>query len=121
MTANELCDIIRQTAYNIHCYLGVGFLESVYENALAHRLVRLGLRVEQQKSIQVFDQDGFLIGNFTADLLVDERIIVELKAADALHPNHEAQVLNYLNATKLHDGLLINFGSKVFQIKKFAL
>ena len=106
-----LSDQVRQTAYDIHVYHGHGHLEKVYENALAHRLRKAGLDVKQQHPIQVFDQDGTLIGDYLADLLVEGVQIIELKTAKALAPEHEAQVLGYLKSARLEHGLLINFGS----------
>ena len=116
----KLCDRVRETAYAIHVFHGNGHLEKVYENALAHRLRKAGLDVKQQQPIQVFDEDGTLIGDYAADLLVEGRLIVELKAAKALAPEHEAQLLGYLKSARLEHGLLINFGSFKFQIRKFA-
>ena len=72
-TINELCDVVRQTAYQIHLYHGHGHLEKVYENALAHRLRKLGLAVQQQHPLKVYDEDGTLLGEYYADLLVDGR------------------------------------------------
>lgn len=115
-----LCDQVRQTAYDIHVYHAHGHLEKVYENALAHRLRKAGLDVRQQHPIQVYDEDGTLIGDYLADLLVAGVLIVELKTARALAPEHEAQVLGYLKASRLEHGLLINFGSYKFEIRKFA-
>lgn len=116
-----LCAQVRQTAYDIHVYHGHGHLEKVYENALAHRLRKAGLRVEQQHPIKVYDEDGTLIGDYYADLLVEGVLIVELKAVKALADEHTAQVLGYLRSSRLEHGLLINFGSYRFQIRKFAL
>ena len=115
-----LSDLVRQTAYDIHVYHAHGHLEKVYENALAHRLRKAGLDVKQQQPIQVFDEDGALIGDYLADLLVEGVLIVELKTARALAPEHEAQVLGYLKSARLEHGLLINFGSYKFEIRKFA-
>ena len=117
---SRLTDIVRETAYQIHLYLGVGFLEKVYENALVHRLRKVGLAVEQQVPITVHDEDGTVIGDYVADLLVESSLIVELKAVKSLTNDHEAQLLNYLKATRMKHGALINFGSQKFQIKKFA-
>lgn len=114
-----LCDQIRQTAYDIHVYHAHGHLEKVYENALAHRLRKAGLEVKQQHPIQVFDEDGTLIGDYLADLVVAGEVIVELKAVKALVPEHEAQVLGYLKSARLQHGLLVNFGSYRFEIRKF--
>lgn len=116
-----LCDLIRETAYAIHVYHGQGHLEKVYENALAHRLRKAGVEVEQQSPIQVFDEDGTPIGDYVADLVVGEQLIVELKTAKNLAPEHEAQILGYLKSARIEHGLLINFGSFKFQIRKFAL
>ena len=117
---NALCDRVRQTAYEIHLYLGHGHLEKVYENALAHRLLKEGTRVKQQHPLRVFDEDGTLIGEYFADLLVEDVLIVELKTAKAVAVEHEGQVLAYLKSARVEHGLLINFGSPKFQIRKFA-
>jgi GxxExxY protein len=115
-----LCDRVRQTAFDIHAYHGHGHLEKVYENALAHRLRKAGLDAKQQHPIKVFDQDGTLIGDYFADLLVEGALIVELKTAKAIAPEHEAQILGYLKSSRFEHGLLINFGSYRFEIRKFA-
>lgn len=120
-TINELCDIVRETAYAIHIYHGHGHLEKVYENALTHRLRKLGLHVHQQYPTQVFDEDGTLIGDYIADLFVEHELIVELKAAKTMAPEHVAQILGYLKSTHIEHGLLINFGSYKFEIKKYIL
>ena len=117
---NQLCDLVRQTAYDIHIYHGHGHLEKVYENALAHRLRKTGLDVKQQFPIKVYDEDSTLIGEYLADLLVEGALIVELKTAKALASEHEAQILGYLKSTRLEHGLLINFGSYKFEIRKFV-
>ena len=117
--ANRICDKIRQVAYDLHVYLGVGFLEKVYENALAHRLEKAGMDVQAQVPVQVADEDGFVIGDYIADLLVDG-VLVELKAVSTLMPAHTAQLLNYLTATGIRHGLLVNFGSEKFQCRKLA-
>jgi len=95
-TINQLCDIVRQNAYNIHCYHGTGFLEKVYENALAHRFRKAGLDVKQQQSLKVYDEDGTEIGEYFADLLVENSLIVELKAARTIADEHVAQILEHL-------------------------
>ena len=118
---NELCDIVRQTAYAIHLYHGHGHLEKVYENALAHRLRKLGFTVEQQWPVNVYDEDGTPIGDYFADLVIDGRLIIELKAAREIVDEHVAQVLGYLKSSRREHGLLINFGSHKFQIKKYIL
>ena len=120
-TINELCDVIRETAYAIHVYHGHGHLEKVYENALAHRLRKAGLKVTQQNPLTVLDEDGTLIGEYFADLLVDDVLIVELKACRALADEHTAQILGYLKSARREHGLLINFGSYKFQIQKYVM
>ena len=115
-----LCDQVRQIAYDIHVYHAHGHLEKVYENTLAHRLAKAGLKVKQQHPINVFDEDGTLVGEYLADLLVEDSLIVELKTAKTLAPEHEAQIIGYLKSSKLEHGLLINFGSFKFEIRKFA-
>lgn len=106
-----LCDQIRQTAYEIHVYHAHGHLEKVYENALTHRLHKAGLTVEQQHPIKVYDEDGTVIGDYDVDLLIEGRLIVELKTAKTLAPEHQAQILGDLKSSRLEHGLLINFGS----------
>ncbi len=114
-----LCDVVRQTAYDIHFYHGQGHLEKVYENALVHRLRHAGLKAAQQSPIKVFDEDGTLIGDYFADILVEEQLLVELKTAKTVAPEHEAQIMGYLKSARLKHGLLINFGSYKFEIRKF--
>lgn len=116
----DLADIVRETAYRVHVYLGVGFLEKVYENALVNRLRKGGHTVEQQVTVKVYDEDNTIIGDYVADLLVDSSLLVELKAVKALINEHEAQLINYLKATKIKHGMLINFGSQKFEIRKYA-
>ncbi|HMP81094.1 MAG TPA: GxxExxY protein [Verrucomicrobiota bacterium] len=120
-TINDLCDSVRQTAYDVHVYHGNGHLEKVYENALANRLRKAGFDVKQQHPLKVYDEDSTVIGEYFADLLVDGRLIVELKAAKTVADEHVAQTLGYLKASRIEHGLLINFGSYRFQIRKFVL
>lgn len=120
-TMNDLCNTVRQTSYDIHVYHGHGHLEKVYENALVHRLRKAGLDVKQQHPLKVYDEDGTEIGDYVADLLVDGRLIVELKAAKTIADEHVAQMLGYLKASRVEHGLLINFGSYRFQIRKYVL
>src|SRR5262245_24172328 len=110
-TINELCDIVRETSYAIHVYHGQGHLEKVYENALVHRLRKLGLEVKQQHALRVYDEDGTMIGDYNADLVVENCLVIELKAARALDDEHVAQVLGYLKSARIEHGLLVNFGS----------
>lgn len=117
----ETCDEIREIGYAIHRYFGHGHLEKVYENALANRLLKAGIKVEQQVPITVKDEDGTVVGDYMADLIVNNELIIELKAVDAICEAHAAQVLGYLRATGLKHALLINFGGQHFQIKKYVL
>ena len=112
-----LVDRIRQIAYDLHTYLGTGLLEKVYENGLAHRLRKDGLYVETQKPLSVYDVDGFCLGEYFADLVVEGRVIVELKAVRNIAAEHYAQILNYLKITGTPAGLLINFGSYKFEVR----
>ncbi len=116
-----LCDRIRQTAFDLHGYLRNGHLEKVYENGMAHRLRKIGLAVEQQKSLQVRDEDGAVLGNYFADLFVENCLVLELKACKVLAPEHIAQVLGYLRASGQRDAMLMNFGSARLEIKKLIL
>lgn len=113
-----ICDMIRETAYQVHLRFLPGYLEKVYENALSHRLMKLGLDVCQQFPITVSDEDGFVVGEYVADLLVSDSVIVEVKAVSTLTRIHEAQLMNYLRATGLRHGMLIDFGSEKFQCLK---
>jgi len=119
--ALALCDQVREIAYAIHVYHGHGHLEKVYENALHHRLRKAGLQVERQHPLRVFDEDGTQIGEYFADLLMEREIIIELKAVKSLNEEHTAQVMGYLKSSRKAHGLLINFGSFRFQMKKFVL
>ncbi len=113
----ELVARIRQIAYDLHAYLGTGLLEKVYENGLRHRLEQVGLKVEAQQPLKVYDSDGFCLGEYFADLVVDGKIIVELKAVKNIANEHYAQILNYLKITGAPAGLLINFGSYKFEVR----
>ena len=106
---------VGQVAYGVHEYFGNGLLEKVYETALAHRLEKNGFRVERQKPLSVFDKDGYCVGEYFADMVIDGKLIVELKATRALAPEHLAQALNYLKITGSPVGLIINFGSYKFE------
>ena len=105
--------------YRVANSLGAGFLEKVYENALAHELRKAGLKAKQQFPIRVH-YDGVVVGEYTADLLVEAEVLIELKAIQALEEVHAAQCLNYLHATKLHVCLLVNFGKPKVEIKRIV-
>lgn len=111
MLHSALTDKIIGAYYKVYNTLGHGFLEKVYENALAFELRKLGLQVEQQKPVKVYYEHQ-LVGRYFADIIVADLIIIELKAAEALNPAHEAQLGNYLKATEIEVGLLLNFGIK---------
>jgi len=118
MTVDDLTHMIIGCAYKVHNTLGPGFLEKVYENALRIELEKAGFRVKQQEPINVV-YDGQIVGEYYADLWVNERVVVELKAALVLAKEHEVQLVNYLTATRINDGLLINFGPSVQVKRKF--
>jgi GxxExxY protein len=118
-TALQLADVVRQTAFEAHTFLRHGHNEKVYENSLRNRLRKKGLQVEQQVAINVFDEDGSLLGDFLADLAVNGGLIVELKAVRSLADEHTAQLLGYLRASRLEHGMLINFGAPKIQFRKF--
>ncbi len=117
----QLCDTIRETGFAIHRYHRHGHLEKIYENALKNRLGKMGLNIEQQKPLNVYDEDGTLLGEFYADLVVDDKLIIEVKACKALIDDHTAQLLGYLRSSQLEHGLLLYFGAPKFQIKKYVL
>ena len=108
--------IIGEAMY-VHRVLGHGFLESIYHNALLLRLRKIGISIQSQASLAVYFEDE-MIGNFLADLIFENRIIVELKAVSALTSVHEVQLVNYLTATKIDFGLLLNFGAPSLQFKR---
>jgi GxxExxY protein len=115
----ELTKEIIGKFYHVYNELGYGFLEKVYENALAISLRKSRLTVTQQFPIDVYFE-GEIVGKYDADLVVNDTIIVELKAARALDPAHEAQLLNYLKATRYEVGLLLNFGAQKAELKRKA-
>jgi GxxExxY protein len=117
----DLCDTVRETSYSVHRYLRNGHLEKVYENCLVHRLLKKKVTLRQQYPIDVYDEDGTAIGHFVVDVLVEDRLLVELKACSTLVPEHIAQILGYLRASRLRHAMLINFGAATLQIKKLIL
>jgi len=116
-----LCDVIRETSFEIYKYLRSGHREQIYENALAHRLRKKGITLEQQQELRVFDEDGTLLGYLKADLLIENRLICEIKGVRALVDEHIAQLLGYLRASRIQHGLLINFGGPRLEIKKYIV
>jgi GxxExxY protein len=114
---NEVTRKIIGAAFQVCNTLGPGFLEKVYENALSHELRKTGLNVRQQHPIRVF-YDGVVIGEYVADIMVEDLVIVEIKAIKMLEDIHSAQCINYLKATRKPVGLLLNFAQKV-DVKRF--
>lgn len=113
----DLTGQVIKAYYTVHNALGFGFLEKVYENAMMIELRKMGICAEQQKLLKVY-YDEEEVGSYFADILVENKVVVELKAAEALSPDHEAQLVNYLRATELEVGLLLNFGKKVEHLKR---
>ena len=107
----NLTSIIIKCFYKVYNELGFGFLEKVYENALKIELELNDLSVDKQKQIKVYYREK-QVGDYYADLIIDGKVIVELKAAEAIREEHEAQLINYLKATDIEIGLLLNFGKK---------
>ena len=107
----DITDKILRAYYNVYNSLGYGFLEKVYENSMMLELMELGLICERQKQINVFYKEK-KVGEYYADILVESKVILELKACEVLMPEHQAQLLNYLKATEIEVGLLLNFGQK---------
>jgi GxxExxY protein len=114
---NSLTEQVIGCAYAVGNTLGCGFLEKVYENAMAHELVKGGLEVSRQQPIKVY-YDGVNVGDYFADLVIEDEIIIELKVAKNIDGFHLAQCLNYLKATGKRLGLLINFGQKRVEVKR---
>lgn len=118
---NALCDVVRETSFAIHTYLKCGHLEKVYENALGHRLRKRGLKALQQHPLNVYDEDGTILGEYFADIFVEDVLIVELKAVRSIADEHVAQILGYLRTSRIETGLLINFGAPKLSIKKYLM
>jgi GxxExxY protein len=118
---NELCDLVRETSFSIHSYHWNGHLEKIYENALVHRLRKQGVAVCQQRRLAVYDEDGTILGEYIADLSIEDCLIVELKACKAIANEHVAQILGYLKSARIETGLLINFGAPKLYIKKYLM
>lgn len=115
---NTITQQIIGCAFKVHNQLGPGFLEKIYENALVIELTKAGLQALPQHPIQVF-YDNQIIGNYFADIVIENEIIIEVKAIEKLNPLHEVQLVNYLSATGLELGLLINFGRSVDIKRKY--
>ncbi len=118
---NALCDIVRETSFAIHKYHRSGHLEKIYENALVNRLRKQGLKVEQQFPLTVYDEDGTVLGEYYADLFIEDCLIVEIKACRAITDEHIAQLLGYLTSSRIETGLLVNFGAPKLYVKKYLM
>ena len=116
MDSDDLIKKIIQCAYNVRVQLSAGYLESIYKKALLIELRENGLSAEEEYPITVF-YNNIVVGEFRADIIVNNEVIIELKAVQNLHPIHEAQLVNYLTATNIDNGLLINYGSDKLEIK----
>jgi GxxExxY protein len=116
---SEITEAVIGCAFEVSNELGSGFLESVYEKALQVALRNRGISASCQKPIRVMFREE-CVGEFYADFLVEEKVVVELKAVKALAPEHQAQILNYLNATGFEVGLLVNFGNSRLEFKRFS-
>ncbi len=119
MEHEELTQKIIGCAMTVHRTLGPGFLESVYQNALAHDMRKAGLEVECERRLQV-KYDGIVVGDFSADMIVNRTIIIENKVVQTLIPAHAVQLVNYLTATGIEIGLLLNFGAGRLEFKRKA-
>jgi GxxExxY protein len=117
---NGITEKVLGCAFKVSNTLGCGFLEKVYHNALAHELRKAGLKVESKKPITVY-YDGVEVGDYEADIVVEDCVLVELKAVKALDEVHQAQCMNYLRATGRSICLLLNFGTSKLQIKRIVL
>ena len=117
----DLSEEIRQAAFEVHNYFGNGFLEKVYENALAYKLHQLGIDCQQQVPLKVYFEDDVVVGEYFADLVVENKIIIELKTVESLEKIHYAQLKHYLKATQIWLGLFINFGKPRMEFKRVIL
>ncbi len=115
MTENEITKIIVNSCYQIHVKLGPGLLESVYEEILYYELIEQGLKVERQKAIPVFWKNNKMNLGFRADIIVENKVIIELKSVEQIAPVHPKQLLTYLKITGLKLGLLINFNEALIK------
>jgi GxxExxY protein len=120
IASDSLSQQVIGEAMYVHRVLGPGFPELVYHNSLLKRLAKVGLDTESEKPISVFFE-GDLVGSFIADIIVEGKLLLELKAVAALVNSHEAQLVNYITATRIKVGLLLNFGAKSLEIKRRTL
>lgn len=118
MLHGQITDVILKAFYKVYNTLGYGFLEKVYENSMRVELLRMGVNVKQQNNIKVY-YESEQVGDYFADLIVNDLVIIELKAAEDICEEHEAQLLNYLKATDIEVGLLLNFGKEPKFTRKY--
>jgi GxxExxY protein len=116
---NEISEKVIGCAFRVHNILGCGFLERVYENALVIELRKAGLKIIQQAPIKVH-YESKTVGDYIADILVEDKVIIEIKAVKHIDEIHEAQLINYLKATRLKLGLVLNFGRPKLEIKRLV-
>ena len=117
LASDSLSQTVIGEAMHVHRVLGPGFLESIYQNALLIRLKKVGLEAKSEQQLPVYFE-GDIVGNFVTDIIVEGRLLLELKAVSVLVAAHEVQLVNYITATKIDVGLLLNFGSKSLEIKR---
>jgi GxxExxY protein len=115
MAENEIAKVIVDAAYKVHVALGPGLLESVYEAVLAFELERRGLHVRRQQSIGIVYETLTIADAFRADLVLEDKVIVEIKSIELVQPVHKRQLLTYLRLSNMHLGLLINFGAALLR------
>jgi GxxExxY protein len=113
----DISKVIVNSAYEVHKFLGSGYLEKVYENALIKELESKNLKCEQQAPLEVYYKD-YMVGDYIADIIVEDKIILEIKAISGIEDKHFAQLLNYLKTTRKKLGFIINFGASKIQIKR---
>lgn len=116
----ELCQIVRETSESIHKYLQNGHLAQIYENALVNRLKKLGLEVEQQFALKVFDEDGTILGEYLTDLFIEKSLIVEVKSVKTISDLEIEATKACLRFAKIEHGMLINFGNAKLQINTYV-
>jgi GxxExxY protein len=118
---NQICDVVRECGFGLHRFLGSGFREKVYERGLVHRMKKAGLSVRVQQGVMIHDEDGTELIEEIMDLIVEDAIVLELKAIRHTSDADVAQILGYLKATRIRHGLLVNFGASKFYIKKYVM
>jgi GxxExxY protein len=116
----ELTEKILSAAFKVHNTLGPGYLESIYQNAMVIELRSFGLKCDTEKLVEIF-YNNVKVGEHRLDLVIDDKVIVELKAVSEFHPVHKAQIISYLKATRLKIALLLNFGTEKVEYKRFIL